>query len=83
MIEWRGSASAGVSDNTTSAGAAVSTKQETMIPLAAVSQFGPHYMPLSVNHQGVLVASTISFNLQPDSSLSQAAAEIDSAIEPG
>ena len=64
----------------TSAGAAVSTKQETMIPLAAVSQFGPHYMPLSVNHQGVLVASTISFNLQPDSSLSQAAAEIDSAI---
>ena len=64
----------------TSAGAAVSTKQETMIPLAAVSQFGPHYMPLSVNHQGVLVASTISFNLQPGSSLSQAAAEIDSAI---
>jgi multidrug efflux pump len=64
----------------TSAGAAVSTKQETMVPLAAVSQFGPHYMPLSVNHQGVLVASTISFNLQPDSSLSQAAAEIDSAI---
>ena len=64
----------------TSAGAAVSTKQETMIPLAAVSQFGPHYMPLSVNHQGVLVASTMSFNLQPGSSLSQAAAEIDSAI---
>ena len=64
----------------TSAGAAVSTKQETMIPLAAVSQFGPHYMPSSVNHQGVLVASTISFNLQPGSSLSQAAAEIDNAI---
>jgi len=64
----------------TSAGAAVSTKQETMIPLAAVSQFGPHYMPLSVNHEGVLVASTISFNLQLGSSLSQAAAEIDNAI---
>ena len=63
-----------------SAGAAVSTKQETMIPLAAVSQFGPHYMPLSVNHQGILVASTISFNLQSGSSLSQAAAEIDNAI---
>jgi multidrug efflux pump len=64
----------------TSAGAAVSTKQETMIPLAAVSQFGPHYMPLSVNHQGLLVASTISFNLQGSSSLSQAASEIDNAV---
>ena len=51
----------------TSAGAAVSTKQETMIPLAAISQFGRHFVPLSVNHQGLLVASTISFNLQPGS----------------
>ena len=64
----------------TSAGAAVSTAQETMIPLAAVSQFGPNYMPLSVNHQGLLVASTISFNLQPGSSLGQATDEINNAI---
>ena len=64
----------------TSAGAAVSTAQETMIPLAAVSQYGPNYMPLSVNHQGLLVASTISFNLHPGSSLGQAADEINKAI---
>ena len=64
----------------TSAGAAVSTAEETMIPLAAISQFGPNYMPLSVHHQGLLVASTISFNLQPGSSLGQATDEINNAI---
>ena len=51
-----------------------------MIPLAAVSHFRPGYTPLFVNHQGLLVASTISFSLQPGSSLGQAADEIDSAI---
>ena len=64
----------------TSAGAAVSTAQETMIPLAAVSRFKSGYVPLSVNHQGLLVASTISFNLRPGASLSQIQAEINRAI---
>jgi len=64
----------------TSAGAAVSTTVETMIPLAAVSHYRPGHTPLSVNHQGLFVASTISFNLQPGKSLGQASAEIDAAI---
>ncbi len=64
----------------TSAGAAVSTTLETMIPLAAVSHYRPGHTPLSVNHQGLFVASTISFNLQPGKSLGQASAEIDAAI---
>ncbi len=64
----------------TSAGAAVSTAVETMIPLAAVSHYRPGHTPLSVNHQGLFVASTISFNLQPGKSLGQASAEIDAAI---
>ena len=64
----------------TSAGAAVSTAQETMVPLAAVSHYRPGHTPLSVNHQGLFVASTISFNLQPGKSLGQAADEINSAI---
>ena len=64
----------------TSAGAAVSTTVETMIPLAAVSHYRPGRTPLSVNHQGLFVASTISFNLQPSRSLSEAADEINSAI---
>ena len=56
-----------------SAGAAVSTSKETMIPLAAVSHYRPGHTPLSVNHQGLFVATTISFNLQPGKSLSEAA----------
>jgi multidrug efflux pump len=64
----------------TSAGAAVSTAKETMIPLASVSQYRPGHTPLSVNHQGLFVAATISFNLQPGKSLGQAAEEINAAI---
>ena len=64
----------------TSAGAAVSTTLETMIPLAAVSRYRPGHTPLSVNHQGLFVASTISFNLHPGKSLGEAADEINAAI---
>src|SRR6516164_6626067 len=46
-----------------STGSAVSTSQETMIPLSAVAHFTSGATPLGVNHQGLLVASTISFNL--------------------
>ncbi|TDN70651.1 efflux RND transporter permease subunit [Paraburkholderia sp. BL10I2N1] len=55
-----------------SAGSAVSTSKETMIPLSAIARFGPGNTPLSVNHQGQFVASTISFNLPPGRSLSEA-----------
>ncbi len=64
----------------TSVGAAVSTTQETMIPLAAVTHYRPSHTPLSVNHQGSFVASTISFNLQPGKSLGEASEEINAAI---
>jgi multidrug efflux pump len=64
----------------TSAGAAVATSVETMIPLVAVSHYGPGHTPLSVNHQGLFVAATMSFNLQPGKSLGQAADEINAAI---
>jgi multidrug efflux pump len=60
----------------TSSGAAVSTTQETMVPLAAFSHFEPGHTPLAVNHQGLFVASTISFNLQPGAALSDAEREI-------
>ena len=36
---------------------------ETMIPLAALSHYNAGNAPLSVNHQGLFVAATISFNL--------------------
>ena len=64
----------------TSAGAPVSTSQETMIPLAAVSRYRTGRTPIAVNHQGLFAASTISFSLQPGRSLSEAANEIDAAM---
>jgi multidrug efflux pump len=63
-----------------STGSAVSTKQETMIPLSAVARFTQGATPLAVNHQGLLVATTISFNLPPNVSLSTAVATIDATM---
>ena len=63
-----------------STGSAVSTKQETMIPLSAVAHFTQGATPLGVNHQGLLVASTISFNLSPNVSLSTAIATIEATM---
>ncbi|KXV16218.1 nodulation protein [Caballeronia megalochromosomata] len=62
--------------NGSSSGAAVSTSKETMVPLSAIAKFGPGNTPLSVNHQSQFVASTISFNLPPGKSLSDATAAI-------
>ncbi|SAK68806.1 acriflavin resistance protein [Caballeronia pedi] len=62
--------------NGSSSGAAVSTTKETMVPLSAIAKFGPGNTPLSVNHQSQFVASTISFNLPPGKSLSDATAAI-------
>jgi multidrug efflux pump len=55
-----------------SSGAAVSTAVETMVPLAAFSSYATGNSPLAVNHQNHAVAATISFNLRPGVSLSQA-----------
>src|SRR5579864_6825555 len=63
-----------------STGSAVSTRQETMIPLSAVAHFGQGATPLGVNHQGLLVSTTISFNLPPGVSLSQATATIEATM---
>ena len=73
-------ASTGHSSAATSTGAAVSTFTETMVPLAAFSHYGPGTTPLAVNHQGLFVASTISFNLKPGASLSEATKAIDDAM---
>jgi multidrug efflux pump len=65
----------------TSSGAAVSTAVETMVPLATLSHYNAGNAPLSVNHQGLFVAATISFNLLPGAALGDAAIEIDNAIK--
>ena len=71
-----GSTGKGVS----STGSAVSTGAETMIPLSAVARFTQGATPLAVNHQGLLVANTISFNLPPGASLSSAVTSIETAM---
>ena len=63
-----------------SSGTAVSTSRETMIPLSSVAGFGQGQTPLVVNHQGVLVANTISFNLAPGVSLGTAVATIEETM---
>ena len=62
--------------STASTGSAVSAFSETMVPLAAITHFEPGKTPLAVSHQGIFVASTISFNLVPGTSLSEAVALI-------
>jgi multidrug efflux pump len=64
----------------TSTGAAVSTSRETMVPLAALTHFGPGETPLAVNHQGPFVATTVSFNLNPGYALSDAEEAINAAM---
>ncbi len=71
---------AAVGKGSASAGAAVSTSAEKMVPLAAFASYGPGNTALAVNHQGPFIASTISFNLAPGKSLSDATASVDAAV---
>ncbi len=63
-----------------STGAAVSTTPETMIPLSAVTNYQFGNTPLGVNHQGLFVASTISFNLTVGKTLSDAVTFINGTM---
>jgi multidrug efflux pump len=50
------------------------------VPLTAISQYQPTNTSLAVNHQGAFAASTVSFNLPPSVSLSDATRVIDGAL---
>ncbi|WP_158790882.1 efflux RND transporter permease subunit [Granulicella sp. L60] len=49
----------------------------SMIPLSAVTHFERQRIPLAVNHQSQIPAVTLSFNLAPGASLSDATLAID------
>ncbi|HEX3864773.1 MAG TPA: efflux RND transporter permease subunit [Stellaceae bacterium] len=66
--------------SSTSTGAAVSTSGENMVPLSAVAHYKTGSTPLAVGHQGLFVANTISFNLKPGVSLSDATQAIDETM---
>jgi len=58
----------------------VTADSGALVPLSAVASFQRTARPLTVNHQGQLPAVTISFNLAPGVSLSQAVSRIDGAM---
>jgi multidrug efflux pump subunit AcrB len=50
-----------------------------LVPLSSFAQVGISPTPLSINHQGQLPATTLSFNLAPGVALGQAVAAINAA----
>src|SRR5574341_1209835 len=57
----------------------VRSQSGKLVPLNAVARLTPTVGPLTVTHLGQLPSVTISFNLKPGVSLSQAVAEVDKA----
>ena len=64
----------------TSTGAAVSTSHENMVPLSAIAHYSASNTPLAVNHQGLFVAGTISFNLAQGVAIGAASQAIEQAV---
>ncbi|RDI99724.1 nodulation protein [Dyella solisilvae] len=62
-----------------SSGSADSTAAETMVQFPAMANYITNHTATQVNHQGGLVAGTVSFNLPPGGSLSKALAAIQQA----
>ncbi|MGE7153506.1 efflux RND transporter permease subunit [Methylorubrum rhodesianum] len=63
-----------------SSSAPVSSAKETMVPLSAFAHFETGNAPVQVSHQGLFVATTISFNLVPGKSLSEATTVIEQTM---
>ncbi len=59
---------------------ATSGVQTSQVPLASFAHYEQTFTPLAVNHQGQFAASTISFNLPVNVSLSDATRVIDNAM---
>jgi len=61
----------------TSTGSAVSVAAETLVPFAAFSHFSTSTTPVSVNHTGTSVSTSIAFNLPEGVSIGTALAAIE------
>jgi multidrug efflux pump subunit AcrB len=57
----------------------VKSRTGATVPLAAFAKFGPSSTPLSVNHQGLFPAITLSFNLAEGVSLGEATRIVEQA----
>ncbi|MDB5497040.1 MAG: nodulation protein [Phenylobacterium sp.] len=62
-----------------STGSALNTSVQRMVPLTAIAKFSQRATPAAVNHQDGELATTVSFNLAPGASLSDAQATIAQA----
>src|SRR5262249_31167013 len=51
------------------------------VPLSAFARFAPSVAPLTVTHQGLCPAATISFNLRPGVALGQAVNAIEATAQ--
>jgi multidrug efflux pump len=58
----------------------VVTSSGARVPLASFASYEVGSAPLSVQHQGLFVADTVSFSLAPGVSLGQASAAVDAAV---
>jgi multidrug efflux pump len=67
--------------SSSSTGSALSTSKETMVPLSAIAHFSTGNTPLSVNHQGQFVATTVSFNLPVGGNLNEAIGVIQQTMQ--
>ena len=56
-----------------------SSSSGKMIPFSAFAHFEPSFSALTVNHQGIFPAITLSFNLEPGASLGPAVEKIEAA----
>ena len=57
----------------------VKSSSGIMVPLSAVTRLEEQRIPLAVNHQSQMPAATLSFNLTPGASLSEATQQIEEA----
>ncbi|BBO60030.1 efflux RND transporter permease subunit [Mycoavidus sp. B2-EB] len=53
---------------------------QSMVPLSAFASYQTSYTPLAVSHQGLFAATTLSFNLPPGKSLSDATTMINDTM---
>jgi multidrug efflux pump len=68
----RNAATNSIATNGSSVGSAVATSVETMVPLSNFVKYGPGLTPLAVEHSGPFVSTTITFNLAPGATMSEA-----------
>ena len=71
----------GTGANAAQTGSALSTQVRSMVPLSAFAKYALSTTARGVNHQGQAVATTISFNLAPGSTLTDAQQTVRDAAD--